>query len=128
MDARALINGRTNLKLKQIYLTAIEPEGLATFYEALGLTIRFADAGKWVQFASDKSAFCIAGPGESISERARDAVLVFEVDDLSAAIARAQAAGGEAVGAIRDMGGHGRVAHVRDPRGNDIQFFQPVNP
>ncbi|WFU55195.1 VOC family protein [Bradyrhizobium pachyrhizi] len=114
------------MRLKQVYLTAADPQDLARFYEALGLSVRFADAGRWIQFVSDTSAFCIAGPSESASDQSRGAVPVFEVDDLEATVASAQAAGGKAIGAIRDMGSHGRVAHIRDPRGNDIQFFQPA--
>ncbi len=83
------------MNLKQVYLTAAEPEGLARFYEGLGLTIRFADPGKWVQFAGEKTSFCVAGPTESVSTHSRDAVLVFEVSDLEAAIGRARAMGAE---------------------------------
>lgn len=111
------------MKLKQVYLSAAHPEGLAKFYEAMGLTIRFADPGKWIQFAGEKTAFCIAGPSESVSDHSRDAVLVFEVEDLEEAIARALKAGAEAPGGIRDMGSHGRVARVQDPLGNVIQFY-----
>jgi len=112
------------VKLKQVYLTAVEPERLAEFYEALGLTIRFADPGKWIQFAGEKAAFCVAGPSESVSEQSRDAVLVFEVDNLEMALDRARAQGAELPGEVRDMGAHGRVAHVRDPQHNTIQLFQ----
>lgn len=112
------------MKLKQVYLTASEPEGLARFYEALGLTIRFADAGKWIQFADDKTAFCIAGPTESVSGQSRNVVAVFEVEDLEATIERARVAGAEVFGEIRDMGAHGRVAQVKDPQGNTIQLYQ----
>jgi predicted enzyme related to lactoylglutathione lyase len=112
------------MKLKQAYLTAANPEALAGFYEALGLPIRFADGGRWIQFTGDKAALCIASPAESISAPSRNAVLVFEVDDLEAALKHAQAHGAEAVGEIRDMGAHGRVANLRDPEHNMIQLFQ----
>jgi predicted enzyme related to lactoylglutathione lyase len=112
------------MKLKQVYLTAVDPEGLAGFYEALGLSMRFADRGKWIQFVGDVTAFCVASPAESVSEQSRSAVLVFEVDNLEAALARAETLGGRVFGEIRDMGAHGRVAHVRDPQNNTIQLFQ----
>ncbi|RZN36029.1 VOC family protein [Bradyrhizobium sp. Leo121] len=112
------------MKLKQVYLTAVEPEGLAKFYEALGLTIRFADRGKWIQFVGEKAAFCIASPAESVSEQSHNAVLVFEVDDLEMAVERARAEGAEVLGEVRDMGAHGRVAHLRDPQHNTIQLIQ----
>ncbi|MBR1206062.1 MULTISPECIES: VOC family protein [unclassified Bradyrhizobium] len=112
------------MKLKQAYLTAAKPEALAGFYEALGLPIRFADGGKWIQFAGEKAALCIASPAESVSVPSRNAVLVFEVDDLEGALKRAQAQGAQALGEVRDMGAHGRVADFRDPENNTIQLFQ----
>lgn len=112
------------MKLKQVYLTATEPERLAEFYEALGLPIRFADRGKWIQFVGEKTALCIASPAESASEQSRNAVLVFEVDDLEVAVERARAHGAEVLGEVRDMGAHGRVAHFKDPQQNTIQIFQ----
>lgn len=111
------------MKLKQVYLSAAQPEGLAKFYEAMGLTVRFADPGKWIQFAGEKTAFCIAGPSESASDHSRDAVLVFEVEDLEGTIARAREAGAELSEKIREMGSHGRVVRVEDPLGNVIQFY-----
>lgn len=114
------------MKLKQVYLTAVEPEGLSGFYEALGLTIRFADRGKWIQFVGEKAALCVASPAESVSEPSRNAVLVFQVDDLEAALDRVRAQGADVIGEIRDMGAHGRVAHVRDPQHNTVQLFQPA--
>ncbi|WP_234831253.1 VOC family protein [Rhodopseudomonas palustris] len=111
------------MKLKQVYLTANDPERLATFYEGLGLKVRFADPGKWIQFVSDAAAFCVAGPTESVSSQLQDAVVVFDVDDLEAAVERAAAMGAE-VGAVRDMASHGRAVTLRDPGGNVIQFYQ----
>ena len=111
------------MKLKQVYLTADDPERLAAFYQSLGLKARFADPGKWIQFVSDAAAFCVAGPTESVSDQLQDAVLVFEVADLEAAMECAAAAGAH-LGAVRDMAAHGRAVKVRDPGGNVIQFYQ----
>ena len=112
------------MKLKQAYLTAAEPEALAGFYKALGLAIRFADQGKWIQFVGEKVALCIASPAESVSAPSVNAILVFEVDNLETALARAGEHGAEVLGEIRNMGTHGRVAHIRDPQHNTIQLFQ----
>ncbi|PZA10460.1 glyoxalase/bleomycin resistance/dioxygenase family protein [Rhodopseudomonas palustris] len=111
------------MKLKQVYLTANDPKRLAEFYEGLGLKVRFADSDKWIQFVSDAAAFCVAGPTESVSEQLQDAVLVFDVDNLEAAMQRAAAAGAR-VDTVRDMASHGRAVKVRDPGGNVIQFYQ----
>lgn len=113
------------MKLKQVYLTSSEPERLASFYEGLGLKMRFADPGKWIQFVSDPAAFCVASHAESVSEQFQDAVLVFDVENLEAAIDRAIGLGAR-VEAIRDMGSHGRTVKVRDPSGNVIQFYQAI--
>jgi predicted enzyme related to lactoylglutathione lyase len=131
-ESAALISGlpqvgSETVKLKQVYLTAAQPEGLADFYEAFGLTIGFADHGKWIQFAGEKTAFCIAGPSESASDQSKNAVLVFEVDDLETAVERARALGGETLGEIRDMGAHGRVAQLKDPQKNTIALFQAAS-
>ncbi|MGN8545369.1 VOC family protein [Bradyrhizobium sp. CCBAU 53421] len=112
------------MKLKHVYLTAVAPEELARFYEAIGLTIRFADPGKWIQFAGEKAALCVASPAESVSVPSQNAVLVFEVDDLELALDRARAQGAEVLGDIRDMGAHGRVVRLKDPQHNTIQLFQ----
>jgi predicted enzyme related to lactoylglutathione lyase len=115
---------KRHVQLKQIYLTAIEPEALADFYKALGLAVRFADPGKWIQFTGEKTAFCIAGPTESTSLQGQGAVVVFEVDDIKVAVESARIAGAEVFGEERDMGAHGRIAQIRDPLGNTVQFFQ----
>src|SRR4051812_33566832 len=69
-------NWTLSVKLKQVYLTAADPEALAAFYKALGLTVRFADQGKWIQFGSEKTAFCVASRPESVSDPSSNAVLV----------------------------------------------------
>jgi predicted enzyme related to lactoylglutathione lyase len=117
-------SGSDEVKLKQVYLTAAEPEKLSRFYEALGMSIRFVDPGKWVQFESEKTAFCVAGPSESVSDPGRNAVVVFEVENLEAAVACARDNGAKICGDVRDMGGHGRTAQFKDPEENLVQLFQ----
>jgi predicted enzyme related to lactoylglutathione lyase len=112
------------VKLKQVYLTAADPEALAAFYKALGLTVRFADQGKWIQFESEKTAFCVANPLESVSKPSSNAVLVFEVEDLELVLKAAREQGADVSGEIRDMGAHGRVAHFKDPQHNIVQLLQ----
>jgi predicted enzyme related to lactoylglutathione lyase len=113
------------MKVKHVYVTAKEPERLATFYAKAGLSIRFADGERWVQFRSDGAAFCVAGVEESASTPSSNAVVVFEVERLEPIIERAVEAGATIIGSIRDMGSHGRVAQICDPERNVIQFFEP---
>lgn len=112
------------MKLKQVYLTAADPEALAAFYKALGLAVRFADQGKWIQFEGEKTAFCLASASESASTPSGNAVLVFEVENLETALKAASEQGADVSDNIRDMGAHGRVAHFRDPQHNIVQLLQ----
>ena len=119
--------GSEGVKLKQIYLTAVDPEALAAFYKALGLTVRFADQGKWIQFEGEKTAFCVASLSESVSKPSGNAVLVFEVEDLEAVLKAARKQGADVSDEIRDMGAHGRVAHFKDPQHNLVQLMQAAH-
>jgi predicted enzyme related to lactoylglutathione lyase len=112
------------MKVKHVYVTASQPNQLAEFYAKLGLSIRFSDGDRWVQFRSEGAAFCVAGPEESATVPSSNAVVVFEVEQLEAAVERAIEAGGTVLLAVRDMGDHGRVAQIRDPANNIIQFFE----
>ena len=112
------------MKIKHAYLTASDPEALAHFYREVGIPVRFADGKRWIQFATDGAAFCIAGIEESAVEPSSNAVVVFEVEELEAALSKAVDAGGTNMSGIRDMGDHGRAAQIRDPQNNLIQFFE----
>ncbi|WP_338830667.1 VOC family protein [Bradyrhizobium sp. 27S5] len=112
------------MKVKHVYLTAIQPARLAEFYANSGLTVRFADGERWIQFRTEGAAFCVAGLEESASTPSANAVVVFEVEQLEPVLDRAVAAGATLIAPVRDMGSHGRVAQVRDPENNVIQFFQ----
>lgn len=112
------------MKIKHIYLTARNPRKLAEFYERAGLSVRFADGERWIQFNSESAAFCIAGIEESIVKPSTNAVVVFEVEDLEASLEQAIKSGATISGSVRDMGGHGRVAEIHDPEDNAIQIFQ----
>jgi predicted enzyme related to lactoylglutathione lyase len=116
--------GYEAVKLKQVYLTAADPEALAEFYKALGLTLRFADQGKWIQFEGEKTAFCVASSSESVSKPSGNAVLVFEVEDLEPVLEAAREQGADVSDDIREMGAHGRVAHFKDPQHNIVQLLQ----
>ena len=112
------------MKVKHVYLTASQPAKLAEFYANTGLTIRFADGERWIQFRSEGAAFCVSGMEESASIPSANAVVVFEVEQLESVVERAIAAGATLIAPVRDMGGHGRVAQVCDPESNVIQFFE----
>ena len=112
------------MKVKHVYLTASQPARLAEFYEKTGLSIRFADGERWIQFRTEGAAFCVSGLGESAAAASSNAVVVFEVDKLEPVLDRAIASGATIVAPARDMGSHGRVAQIRDPDNNVIQLFE----
>jgi predicted enzyme related to lactoylglutathione lyase len=112
------------MKIKHVYLTASQPARLAEFYEEIGLSIRFADGERWIQFRTEGAAFCVSGLGESAAAASSNAVVVLEVDKLEPVLDRAIAAGATIVAPARDMGSHGRVAQIRDPDNNVIQLFE----
>ena len=112
------------MKLRHVYLVVRDPEALASFYrEALGLEVAFSDPGRWVQFATEGSAFCLAGPDEGVEAEGQPLIPVFEVGDLESWEERVRAAGAVTRG-LRDMGDHGRVLTARDPSGNVFQLFE----
>ena len=112
------------MKVKHVYLSAQQPAALAEFYLKVGVPVRFADSNRWIQFQTEGAAFCIAGPGESASTTSKNAVVVFEVDDIAAMVKRAIEAGAVLIAPLRDMGDHGRVGQIRDPDGNVVQFYE----
>jgi predicted enzyme related to lactoylglutathione lyase len=92
------------------------------FYEdVLGLAPKFADGDRWAQYDLGGTNFALAAPGEAPAG-AKGAILVFQVDDLEAAMQRLASAG-TPVEELRDMGAHGRVATFTDPSGNRLQLF-----
>ncbi len=78
------------MKVKHVYLTASQPARLAEFYEKTGLSIRFADGERWIQFRTEGAAFCVSGPEESAAAASSNAVVVFEVEKLEPVSARAE--------------------------------------
>ncbi len=112
------------MKVKHVYLTASQPARLAEFYVKAGLSIRFADGERWIQFRTEGAAFCVSGREESAATPSSNAVVVFEVDEIDTVLDRAVAAGATIIVPVRDMGSHGRVAQIRDPDNNVIQIFE----
>ena len=110
-------------KLKYGYLKAESVSRAVEFYnQVLQLKLKFQDGERWAQFDANGADLAIASPAEMAADAA-GAVLVFEVDDLDAAAERVRLAGGK-VGALRDMGAHGRALPFTDVDGNVVQLFE----
>lgn len=95
------------------------------FYrDVLGLPLKFQDGSRWAQFDAGGASFAVSAAGEGPATAGAGAVVVFEVEDLEAALARLQARGVPVEGGPVDMGAHGRYLTLRDPSGNPVQLFQ----
>src|SRR5690606_29385462 len=95
------------IRLRQIYVHASEPDGLARFIDqALGLPLQFRDGDRWIQFRVSDVSIAVASAAEAAGVPSNCAVPVFEVTDLSEMLIAARDGGAE-VGVLRDMGDHG---------------------
>jgi predicted enzyme related to lactoylglutathione lyase len=111
-------------KLRQVFVVAKDLERAVRFWkDTLGLELAFRDGDRWVQFKAGDVSFALASAEEGQGAPAGMPVPVFEVADLDAALAELRAAGAE-VGALRDMGAHGRTAAALDPTGARFVLFQ----
>ncbi len=109
-------------RLQNIHVVASDVGRAVDFWQrAIGLTVRFRDADRWVQMKAGESSFAIASPGEGVVGQV-GAVPVFEVDDLDVH-GQAIAEHGGSVLSVRDMGAHGRVLTFSDPDGNVAQLL-----
>lgn len=110
-------------RLQNVFVVARQPAALHAFYaQALGLSLKFRDGDRWIQYgvgATNVSLAC----AEEAAPATSGLVMVFEVEEFAAARERIAAAGGEVLG-VRDMGAHGAVLSLRDPEGNIVQLFQ----
>lgn len=110
-------------RLQNVYVRAGDMAASRHFYEqVLGLTPKFADGERWVQYDAGGVNFAVGSPAE-FPEGAAGAVAVFEVPDLDSRQGELAGAGIRVV-ASRDMGEHGRTVTVVDPAGNYLQLFQ----
>lgn len=109
-------------RIQNVYVTSQSVGSARTFYErTLGLSAKFSDDERWVQYAIGGSNFAIASVEESAAEQGT--IAVFEVDDIEATKAKAVKNGGAIVGE-RDMGSHGTTVTIRDPENNLFQLFK----
>jgi predicted enzyme related to lactoylglutathione lyase len=110
------------LRVQNAYHVARDMSRLRAFYEtALGVPLKFADGGRWIQFDLQGTNFSLSSPAEA-AQNASGTVIVFEVDSLDDAESALAAQGGRMM-ERRDMGTHGQVLTFADPEGNIAQLF-----
>jgi len=111
------------IRLQNIHFVTRDLDRVCEFWQrALGLSMRFRDADRWVQLKAGESPLAIASPDEGVAGQI-GAVPVFEVGDLQSHSQAITVHGGRIV-SIRDMGDHGRVLTFSDPDGNVAQLFE----
>lgn len=109
-------------KIQSIYTVVRDMDKAQAFYErALGLTLKFRDSSKWLQFGVGGSNFALSSVEEA-APGATGSVVVFEADSVNGIRERVEAAGGEFV-SERDMGSHGRVLVFLDAERQIFQVF-----
>lgn len=114
-------------RLQNVFVVARQPAALHAFYsEALGLTLKFRDGDRWIQYGVGNTNVSLAC-AEEAAPASSGLVMVFEVTEFAAAQERITAAGGQVLG-VRDMGAHGAVLSLRDPEGNIVQLFKRAAP
>ncbi|MQA77200.1 MAG: VOC family protein [Streptosporangiales bacterium] len=110
-------------RLRGIVLSVEDMDAECAFYEkVLGLTVRFRDGDRWAAFDTDGISFGLAGAEERLPDRAALSVKTVDVD---AAVDRAVEAGATVAVPAAD-GGHERRAAVRDPAGQLVVFYSPL--
>ena len=110
-------------RLQNVFVVAERPAELHAFYEsALGLTLKFRDKDRWIQYGVGNTSVALACREEALPATS-GLVMVFEVEDFAATSERVTALGGQVLG-TRDMGAHGAVMSLRDPEGNIVQLFK----
>ena len=110
-------------KLQNIYFPVEDVDSYAAFLEqALGLTLKFRDGDRWVQFDCGNSSLSVSAPSEA-PPGVSNPVPVLEVDDIAAARIRITEMGGTILDE-RDMGDHGRTLAFAAPNGHVLQLLE----
>jgi catechol 2,3-dioxygenase-like lactoylglutathione lyase family enzyme len=107
-----------------------DPKGLAQWYQdRLGvLTVPSSyDAGAWRQQEGETVFAPFSQDSEMIGPPEHTWMINFRVDDLDAMAAQLRDAG-ETVEIDPQRYPNGRFAELRDPEGNGIQLWQPMDP
>ena len=107
-----------------------EPDALATWYQTrLGIDTvpRSYDEEPWRQQAGETAFAPFPQDSEMIGPPEHTWMINFRVDDLDAMVAQLRSAG-ETVEVHPERYPNGRFAELRDPDGNNIQLWQPMDP
>jgi glyoxylase I family protein len=107
-----------------------DPEALARWYEKrLGITgePQSYDDGPWRQQEGETVFAPFPQDSQMIGPPDHTWMINFRVDDLEALVQQLEASG-ETVRVDPERYPNGRFAELRDPEGNGIQLWQPMDP
>ena len=113
-----------------LFFRSRDPEKLALWYqERLGVTTvgESYDDRPWVQQEGETVFAPFNQDSEMIGPREHTWMVNFRVDDLEAMVAQLREAG-ETVEVDPERYPNGLFADLRDPEGNGIQLWQPMEP
>ena len=97
-------------------------KAVAFYTEGLGLAVKFADGTRFAALDGGGVTFAIAGEEEDL---VGVPAASFKVEDVAATIEKLVAAGGAVVRAAEE-GPHEIRAVLRDPAGNPLVVYSPV--
>ena len=112
------------------FFRARDPKALALWYqERLGITTVPESYGEpsWRQQAGETVFAPFQQDSEMIGPPEHTWMINFRVDDLDALVSQLRTAG-ETVDVDPQRYPNGRFAELRDPEGNGIQLWQPMDP
>ena len=112
------------------FFRARDPEELAVWYEErLGIKTapQTYEEGAWQQQEGETVFAPFQQDSEMVGPPERTWMINFRTDDLDAIVAQLRVAG-ERVEIDPQRYPNGRFAHLRDPEGNGVQLWQPMDP
>ena len=109
------------------YWTSDMDKAVSFYRDVLGLNMTARYGEDWTEFAIGESTVALHGT-RGMAPPNQGATIVFEVDDLDAAMRALSSRGVVFEGEVTDVPETGRFASLRDPAGNLVQIFEPGMP
>ncbi len=112
-------------RVSSVFYFTNDMDQTATFYrDVLGLDQRVRYGEDWAEFAAGGTTVALHGTRGAAAPW-QGATVVFEVDDLEAAMRTLRARGVSFDGDVTEVPEQGRFATFKDPAGNVLQMYEP---
>lgn len=124
------------MRLQQTRLVTADVDRLIRFYEAVTGAGHGREGPQYLEFAAPCEGLAIAGGGGAVqaygegvvvTAQNRSAILDFAVDDVDVEVARLRPFVTDWVMEPTDMPWGNRIALFRDPDGNLVNLFAPID-